>query len=158
MDMLVRDRFSWHENLPLWSAFAAWALAQAIKLAAHFAKTRKVDFRYFVSTGGMPSAHSCMVSALAMGIGYEFGMSSPLFALAVIFAGVVMFDAQSVRRAAGLQARLLNQMVDELFHDRHISQEKLAELLGHTPVQVFAGMTMGILVATAVRYLAEGSL
>lgn len=106
-----------------------------------------MDFYIFVSTGGMPSSHSSMVSALATSIGLTAGFGSPLFALALGFALVVMFDAQSFRRAAGQQARLLNQIVEELFKEHHFSEKKLAELLGHTRYEVFFGMLLGILIA-----------
>ena len=138
-------------NLCFWSGFAAWMLAQSVKLAGRFAATREIDFRVFVSTGGMPSAHTAMVCALATSVGLMEGFDTPIFALAVAFAGVVMFDAQSVRRAAGQQARLLNQIVDELFKAHHLSEQKLAELLGHTRMEVFVGMITGILVALALH-------
>jgi acid phosphatase family membrane protein YuiD len=92
-----------------------------------------------------------MVSALATSIGLSAGWNSPLFALSLGFASVVMFDAQSFRRAAGQQARLLNQMVEELFKEHHFSEKKLAELLGHTRYEVFFGMLLGIAVAFFVH-------
>lgn len=136
--------FLFFANSSIWCAFIAWFLAQLLKFFFHFMHTRQIDFRTLVSTGGMPSSHSSMVSGLATSIGLREGLSSPVFAVAVAFAGVVMFDAQSVRRAAGTQARLLNQLVDELFKEHHLSEQKLAELLGHTPLEVFFGMAMGI--------------
>ena len=138
---------SFGSNICFWSGFAAWMLAQSVKLASRYATTRQLDFRVFVSTGGMPSAHTAMVTALATSVGLMEGFATPIFALAVAFAGVVMFDAQSVRRAAGQQARLLNQILDELFKEHHLSEQKLAELLGHTRLEVFVGMITGILVA-----------
>ena len=145
-------------NVVLWSAFVGWLVAQTLKLLGDFRRTRRVDFGYFVSTGGMPSAHSAMAAALAVGTGLECGFASPVFAVAIAFASIVMFDAQSVRRAAGLQARLLNQMVAELFKDGHIAHGKLAELLGHTPVEVFAGMIIGGLTAVGLRILMRGAI
>jgi uncharacterized protein len=139
------------QNLTFWSALAAWMLAQSLKLARNLILGRGFDFRVFLSTGGMPSAHTAMACALATSIGVSLGTHSPVFALAVAFAGVVMFDAQSVRRAAGLQARLLNQMVQELLKDHHLSQQKLAELLGHTRAEVFIGMLTGIATALAIH-------
>ncbi len=129
----------------------AWFLAQTIKLTAHFVTTRKINISYLMSTGGMPSAHSAMVSALATSVGFTSGINSPLFAVTLAFAAVVMFDAQSVRRAAGMQAALLNQILDELFTDHHLSQQKLKELLGHTRVEVGFGMTIGILVGIIIN-------
>lgn len=138
-------------NISVWCAFSAWMLAQSIKFGRHLSKTGKIDFSYFVRTGGMPSSHSALVCALATSIGLRAGFDSVVFAVTLVFAAVVMFDAQSVRRAAGLQARLLNQMVEELFKEHHLSQQKLAEFLGHTRTEVFSGMGLGILVALAAH-------
>jgi hypothetical protein len=140
-------------NITLVAAFLAWIAAQTIKFVWHYSRTKELDFRFYVSTGGMPSAHSAMVSALATSIGLRVGPGSPLFAVTLAFAVVVMFDAQSVRRAAGQQARILNQIVQELFKEHHLSTHKLAEFLGHTRTEVFVGMLLGILVAAAVHGL-----
>ncbi len=98
-------------NLSLWIVALAWMLAQFIKFAAKLARERRVDFACFVSTGGMPSAHSASVSALAVSTGMTEGTESTFFAIAVVMALVVMFDAQSVRRSTGHQAALLNQII-----------------------------------------------
>jgi len=140
----------WYQNIAIWSALAAWMVAQTMKMLVTFVETRRIDFSALLSTGGMPSAHSAMVCGLATAVGIEAGFGTPLFATTLAFAIVVMFDAQSVRRAAGLQARLLNQIVDELFRNHKFSEEKLAELLGHTRLEVFLGMISGILVALGV--------
>ncbi len=137
-------------NICFWSALAAWTFAQSVKMASRFAVTRKIDFGILVSTGGMPSAHTAMVCALATQVGLIEGFGSPLFAVTVAFASIVMFDAQSVRRAAGQQARLLNQIVEELFKEHHLSEHKLAELLGHTRMEVFVGMITGVLVSLLI--------
>lgn len=117
-------------------------------------RIKRVDFRIFVSTGGMPSAHSSLVSGLAASVGLQSGFGSPVFAVAAIFASVVMFDAQSVRRAAGEQAQVLNQIVDELFSKHTLSEKKLVELLGHTRLEVLFGMLTGIGVALGLNALA----
>jgi len=145
--------FSWYNNISIWSAFAAWMVAQTAKMILEVSRDRRLDFSVLVSTGGMPSAHSAMVSALAFSIGLREGFSSPLFAVTLAFACIVMFDAQSVRQAAGHQARLLNQIVEELFKEHHLSQQKLAELLGHTRLEVFAGLITGILTALLIHRL-----
>jgi acid phosphatase family membrane protein YuiD len=134
-----------------WSPFWAWFLAQVCKAIIGFLRTRRIDFGYLVSTGGMPSAHSSMVGGLATSIGLEAGFGSPVFSLALFFALIVMFDAATVRRAAGHQARLLNQIVDELFHEHRLSEQKLAELLGHTRLEVFMGFVLGIVTALLVH-------
>jgi len=138
-------------NISFWAAFFAWVFAQTIKMAARYRDTRRLDFAVLVSTGGMPSAHSAMVSALATSVGLRAGFGSALFAVVLAFALIVMFDAKSVRRAAGQQARALNQIVNELFQHHHLSQQKLAEFLGHTRTEVFAGMITGVAVALLVH-------
>ncbi len=138
-------------NVSFWSAAAGWFAAQAIKMVTHGVRHQRIDFRFFVSTGGMPSAHSALVAALATSVGIRTGWNSATFAVAACFAVIVMFDAQSVRRAAGQQARVLNQIVDELFQHHHLSANKLAELLGHTRLEVFFGMLLGIATAFAVH-------
>lgn len=142
----------WH-NSSIWIGLLAWLVAQTIKFTRHGLKAKELDFRFFVSTGGMPSAHSASVCALATSIGLRTGWDSPIFATATCFAIIVMFDAQSVRRAAGQQARILNQIVAELFQEHHLSKQKLAELLGHTRLEVGAGMLLGIGIAVAAHAL-----
>lgn len=132
-----------------WAALFGWLVAQSIKMVCSFIETKRLDFSYMVSTGGMPSAHSAMASALATSLGLCQGFDSAIFALGTAFAIVVMFDAQSVRKAAGEQARLLNQIVDELLHEHHLSENKLKELLGHTRLEVFMGFLTGIATAMA---------
>jgi len=137
--------------LTLWSALLAWAVSQVSKQIGHAAAYRRVDFRLLISAGGMPSSHSATVGALAAAVALHAGMQSDLFAVTAVFALIVMFDAQSVRRAAGVQARLLNQIVDELFREHRLAQTKLVTLLGHTPLEVLAGMIIGILCALLVH-------
>ena len=132
-----------------WAALFGWIVAQTIKMTYSLVKTRKLDFSYMVSTGGMPSAHSAMATSLATSLGLCQGFESAIFALGTAFAIVVMFDAQSVRKAAGEQAALLNQIVDELLHEHHLSETKLKELLGHTRLEVLMGMITGIATAFA---------
>jgi len=141
-------------NLSVLCGFTGWLAAQALKFIFQLMETRKVDFTIFVSTGGMPSSHSALVSALATSIGLTSGFDSPVFALSLGFALVVMFDAQSFRRAAGQQARLLNQIVKDFFQEHHFPEKKLAELLRHTRFEVLLGMALGILVAVLLHRLA----
>jgi acid phosphatase family membrane protein YuiD len=137
-------------HISLWAGVAGWLVAQLTKMVICLVQSRRLDFRYLASTGGMPSAHSSLVSALTTAIGMTEGIASPLFAISFVFASVVMFDAQTVRAAAGKQARLLNQIVDELFQEHHLSEVKLKELLGHTRLEVFFGMLTGIFSAIAL--------
>jgi uncharacterized protein len=135
-------------NQVLLVALASCFMAQGLKLVIELVQHQKLNFRVLVETGGMPSAHSALVAALATGIGQLKGWASTDFAIAAIFAFIVMYDAAGVRRAAGKQARVLNQIIDEFFQDEpHFSEDRLKELLGHTPVQVIAGSILGILIA-----------
>ncbi|AFZ23884.1 hypothetical protein Cylst_1606 [Cylindrospermum stagnale PCC 7417] len=141
----MQDIGSILDNRVLLVALVACFIAQGLKLVVEIVKNRKLNVRVLVTTGGMPSAHSALVTALAAGVGQTIGWASPDFALATVFAIIVMYDAAGVRQAAGKQARILNQMIDELFDEKHeFSQDRLKELLGHTPVQVIAGSALGV--------------
>ncbi len=142
--MTVRNIF---DNQILAASFLAWLVAQMLKVVVDSIHSRRLDFSNWASAGGMPSSHSALVAALATAVGLRNGFASDLFAIALIFAVVVMYDAAGVRRAASAQARILNQMIDELFQGHPISEERLRELLGHTPVEVLAGAAIGILFA-----------
>ncbi|BAY99475.1 hypothetical protein NIES37_34580 [Tolypothrix tenuis PCC 7101] len=148
------------DNRVLLVALIACLIAQSMKLVIEIVKNRKLNVRVLVTTGGMPSAHSALVTSLATGVGQTLGWSSPDFALATVFAIIVMYDAAGVRQAAGKQARILNQMIDELFDDKHdFTQDRLKELLGHTPVQVIAGSALGITISfLAKSFLLANSL
>ncbi|MFB8798767.1 MAG: divergent PAP2 family protein [Microcoleus sp.] len=122
--------------------------AQVLKLPIELIKNRKFNLRNLVTTGGMPSSHSAFVGALASGVGQTLGWESPEFAIATIFAIIVMYDAAGVRQAAGKQARILNQIIDEFFEEDHnFNEARLKELLGHTPFQVFVGLGLGITIS-----------
>ncbi|MBI5955897.1 MAG: divergent PAP2 family protein [Chloroflexi bacterium] len=123
---------------------AIWILAQCLKVVLHLFTERRLDLRYLTTAGGMPSSHSALVTSLATAIAKVEGVGSPFFALAAVFAAVVMYDAAGVRRAVSVQARILNRMLDELFQRQSISEERLKELIGHTPFEVLVGATMGI--------------
>jgi acid phosphatase family membrane protein YuiD len=147
------------DNHVLVVALIACLIAQSMKLVIELVKNRKLNVRVLVTTGGMPSAHSALVTSLATGVGQTLGWASPDFALATIFAIIVMYDAAGVRQAAGKQARILNQMIDELFDEKHdFSQDRLKELLGHTPVQVIAGSALGITISWLARSFLTTSL
>ncbi len=146
---------AWGFNPTVWSGVSAWIAAQAIKMGLFFRRTGKVNFGYLVSTGGMPSAHSALAAALCTSVALRVGTADPLFAVTLAFAAIVMFDAQSVRRAAGLQARVLNQIREELLQSHRVTRERLVELLGHTRKEVFLGMALGIVMAVLVHAAAD---
>jgi len=147
MDTAFVDLF---DNPIFWAAFWGWTIAQLTKMLCGLYKTHRLDFSYLVSTGGMPSAHSAFSAGLATSIGMTLGFDAPLFVLGLAFALLTMFDASTVRRATGLQARLLNEMLDELFKEHHLSERKLKELLGHTRLEVLMGAVIGVLSAIIV--------
>ncbi len=132
-------------NVWIGAGIAGWLVAQTAKLISAAFRTRNWDFAYLVSTGGMPSAHSAAVSALATSVGMTEGFGSPVFSVAFGLAAIVMFDASTLRLNAGRQAHLLNEITRELFKNHHLAQEPLKELLGHTRLEVFMGMLVGIL-------------
>ena len=134
-------------NYPLLIAYLALLIAQALKIITHYSLTGKLNFGMLTSGGGMPSSHSAFVSSLATSIGFQEGFDSSLFAICVVFGAIVMFDAAGVRQAASRQARIINQMIAELFEGHPISQETLKELIGHTPLQVVMGALLGIAIA-----------
>ena len=128
----------------------AWAIAQAAKLALTSFREKRLNLRVLAETGGMPSSHSAIVMGLTTGIGKHAGLSSAAFAIALIFTFVVMYDAAGLRRAAGRQAEVLNRLVDDLVHMRGVQEQRLRELLGHTPFEVFVGAAIGLVVGLAL--------
>lgn len=132
-------------------AFMAWLiaclLAQFIKIFLGVIRLRKFDFRWLTGTGGMPSTHAAGVTALSLTIGFQLGFDSPLFAISAAFTVITLFDAQGVRRWSGRQARILNCMMEDIYFKRRIQEERLRELMGHTPIEVLAGMGIGMMVA-----------
>jgi uncharacterized protein len=131
----------------LYVTTAAWVFTQGLKVLIYYIRFHKINFRLFIGSGGMPSSHSALVSCLATTIGLESGWDSPVFLLALGIAMIIMTDAAGVRRAAGQQAKILNEMMDDMYSSRPIPQKRLKELIGHTPVQVFVGAFIGIGVA-----------
>jgi acid phosphatase family membrane protein YuiD len=129
----------------------AWLISQLSKPLIILAHTRRLYVRYVVSAGGMPSSHSAVVVALATRVGMDTGLSSTPFALAAVFAAVVMYDAAGVRRAVSVQARILNRMLTEMIEAQHFNEERLRELIGHTPFEVFVGGLLGALSAVSLR-------
>ena len=135
-------------NRVLQTAVISWFAAQVIKIVLTLIKERRLDFTRIYGSGGMPSSHASFTVSLAVAVGFTNGFDSTLFALAAAFAFVVMYDATGVRRSAGEQAAILNKIVEKIGKE-HISEtgQKLKELLGHTPIQVFAGAILGIVIA-----------
>ncbi|HYZ01751.1 MAG TPA: divergent PAP2 family protein [Candidatus Binatia bacterium] len=127
-------------------ALVAWAIAQALKLLLTSVRERRLNLRALADTGGMPSSHSAIVMGLTTAVGRYDGLGSSTFAIALIFSIVVMYDAQGVRRAAGRQAEVLNRLIEDVFAQRGLREERLRELIGHTPFQVLVGAGLGVAV------------
>jgi acid phosphatase family membrane protein YuiD len=136
-----------YQNKILMTTISAWLIAQALKVVLGLIRQRKLDFRLFIGTGGMPSSHVAGAACLSTACGLEYGFNSAFFALAAAFAIVVMFDAQGVRRATGRQARILNKITEDIYWQGKVQERRLRELIGHTPVEVIAGTILGILIA-----------
>ena len=135
--MLARNRY-------LWPVLAAWITTQVSKPLIYRLTHGRWDWHWLYRPGGMPSAHSAAFAALAASVGLIDGLDSATFAIAVITAIVVLYDAAGVRRSAGIQARILNQILEELFSGRPIAQEHLREFIGHTPFEVLVGALLGV--------------
>ncbi len=137
------------ENRILWAALAANLSAQLIKLVVYYLLERRWTWDRLLESGGMPSSHSAMVVGLATAVGLVEGWGSSAFAIALVFALIVMYDATGIRRAAGQQAELLNDLVEELRTVLHegFKPRPLKELLGHTYLEVVAGATLGFFVS-----------
>ena len=135
------------KNYIFWTSSAAWVIAQVLKVVLGVFREKRFNFRWFVGSGGMPSSHAAGVSALATSIGVTYGFDSALFAITMVFGLIVLFDAQGVRRSSGRQAEILNKMMDDIYWKKKLDEEQVKELLGHTPVEVFAGAFLGIVVS-----------
>lgn len=131
------------------------SIAQGLKVITKLIKTGQLDMRMVAKTGGMPSSHSSCTMGMAVSVGLIEGFNSVSFAIALCLAFIVMYDAAGVRRTVGLQAKVLNQMMTELFSDHpKLSGERIKEFLGHTPVEVFVGATLGSIIAILFNNLA----
>ena len=129
------------------NGIGAAILAQLLKFIGHFFKTKKFDFEVLATTGGMPSAHTAGVIALSTTVGFIYGFDDPIFAIALGYALVVMYDAAGLRRSTGKIAACLNKICDEVYSQGQMQPERLKELLGHTPVEVFGGAILGAIIA-----------
>lgn len=135
------------QNTPFMAAIIAWAIAQGTKIILTLVIDKRFDLTRLVGTGGMPSSHSALVMAMAFSVGKSDGFDSTIFGLAIILCFVVMYDAAGIRRAAGKQAEILNYFINE---HKIPNMENLKELLGHTPLEVFAGALLGICIGLYV--------
>ena len=129
------------------AAFTAWFTAQAIKVILGLVRTNRFDFRWLARSGGMPSSHVALSLCLATSTGLYYGFNAPVFALALGFGIITMFDAQGVRRHSGKQAEILNKILEDIYEHKGVQENRLKEFIGHTPVEVYTGGVLGILIA-----------
>jgi len=139
------------DNFPLMMGLCGWLIAQVLKLLINLLVNRTLDLKLLMSSGGMPSSHSSTVCALTTAIALNEGVGSVAFAVSAVFSFIVMYDAMNVRRSAGEQAKVLNQLILDLLDESKISVEPtLREILGHTPFQVIVGAIIGVVLPLIV--------
>lgn len=138
------------QNHLLINALASWLIAQLVKVLLYALVNRRLDWKRLFGDGGMPSGHSATVTALAATAALECGLDSPAFAISTILAVIVMHDATGVRRQAGEHAKAINELMEALNSDM-APEDKLQELLGHTPLQVFFGALIGLTAALLMK-------
>jgi acid phosphatase family membrane protein YuiD len=140
-------------NYVLIAALIAWSLAQIIKVPIEYLRNHTWDWALLIRAGGMPSSHSSLMIACTHAIGLHQGFNSPLYALAVAISMVVIYDATGIRRQAGIHAALINAMIRDLAAGHPLKQEQLREVLGHTPLEVLAGMFLGIVISQGLWFI-----
>ncbi len=144
----MHDILGIFDNRVLWCAVAAWFVAQAMKIPTYWLVEKKLDFARFFGSGGMPSSHTAFVVSLAIMVGATMGFDTAGFAIAVVLASVVMYDASGVRHETGVQGQVLNEILQKVFVDGEpITDVELKELVGHTKVEVAGGFIVGVLTA-----------
>lgn len=140
-------------NRTLLIPISAALAVQFFKFIWEAYRQKQFSLRVLLGTGGMPSSHAAMVTSLATAVGIHYGFSSGLFAIATVLALIVMYDARGVRQESGQHARVLNQILREMFSGQPISERELKELLGHTSMEVFVGGIAGIVYALLILQL-----
>lgn len=139
--------FEIFNNQVLWSALFPWTLAQIIKVPLEYFNTKHWNWSLLLRAGGMPSSHSALVAGACHAIGLRAGFDSPLYALSFVLAMIVIYDATGIRRQAGKHAEMINAIVEDMATGHPIQQEKLREVLGHTPLEALGGTVLGLLFA-----------
>lgn len=148
----MNDLLGIFQNRALLCAVTAWFVAQAIKIPTYWLVEKEWNWNRFWGSGGMPSSHTAFVVALGIMVGALAGFDSVEFAMCVVFASVVMYDATGVRRETGIQAQVINEILRQVFiNGKPIAEDDLKELVGHKPLEVLAGAILGVI--TAVVYI-----
>jgi len=138
------------ENQVLIIALTSWFAAQILKIPMEYLSSRRWDWSAFFDAGGMPSSHSALIVSATLAIGLFHGFDNPLFALGVAITMIVTYDAAGVRRQAGMHAERINVLFNELLHGHIWDEEELREVIGHTPLEVAGGITLGLITATGM--------
>lgn len=142
----------WYRNKIFFAGFWSWFVAQTIKVILGVFRERRFNFKWFVGSGGMPSSHVALTCGLTTSVGFFYGFDSGLFAVAFMVLVITMFDAQGVRRHSGKQAEALNKILDDLYAHKGIQPDRLKQLFGHSPLEVFAGGFVGIVIASLIYF------
>ena len=147
MEKLLEILTAFFANKAVWVSIGTGAIAQLLKVFINIIRHKAFNFRWFTETGGMPSSHSAFVSGMAVAVGMAAGFNSAAFVVALVLAIIVVYDAAGVRRAVGKQAEILNEIMELVHEHKDVPRERLKELIGHTPVEVFVGVLTGIFIA-----------
>ncbi|MCI0521457.1 MAG: divergent PAP2 family protein [Chloroflexi bacterium] len=140
-------------NYTLIAGMAAWGFAQVVKVPLEYLRTRTWNWALLLRSGGMPSSHSALVVGISYASGLFGGFDSPVFALSVALAMVVVYDATGIRRQAGRHARLINHMISDLAAGHPLKEEQLREVLGHTPLEAIGGVILGLVSAQIAWFI-----
>lgn len=140
-------------NPVLLSAVIAWGLAQTLKVPIEYFQTRRWNWSLLLSSGGMPSSHSSLMTGATYGAGLFVGFDSPIFAVVFAITMIVVYDATGVRRQAGFHAEKINILLGELFSGNFEAEKKLREVLGHTPLEAIGGIALGLVVPQILWFL-----
>jgi uncharacterized protein len=135
------------QNYVLIGGLIAWAIAQIVKVPIEFLQTHRWNWALLIQPGGMPSSHAALLVGITHGIGLSAGFNSALFALGFAMCMVVIYDATGIRRQAGIHAERINSMINDLAAGQPVKQDQLAEVLGHTPLEVLGGILLGLISA-----------
>lgn len=135
------------QNKVLIATLTGWLIAQLLKIPTEYFRSRRLLWTAFVAPGGMPSSHSALMVAGAISTGFHYGFDSPIFGLGVAITMIVVYDAAGVRRQAGMHAKRINFLFEELLKGHIWREDELREVIGHTPLEVIGGIVLGLLVA-----------
>ena len=148
--MILKQIFS---NKVVIAGILGWMLGQGLKFPLEYLLNKRWDWTIMFSSGGLPSSHSSLVTAVALTIGFVDGFNTSLFALSAAIGLIVIYDAAGVRRQAGIHAERINEIMRNFFESRHFEESDLKEMLGHTPFEVMSGFLLGVLISLFVVFV-----